>query len=323
MSISYSPQKSVLFIGKLLCSFLLSCQLHATYDYDIAICGIFWNEARFMKEWIEFHKLVGVQHFYLYNNSSSDNFKIILSPYIKNGEVELIDWNYRDNNKHADNIFDDDTDTGTTRLGTTFQTDAYNDALIRCRGKTKWIAFLDLDEFLFPVQTMTLQEILHSYESFGGVTANWVCFGTSNIDKIPASGFSIEYLLKGLPNKHVKSIVRPERVSQFINMHYAIYKNGYFAVSEENIRCDGPFNEKMPIKKLRINHYWSRDGFNFMTHKLQSRMQKHCGKENYCAQIEYTRKMCLEAYFYDQHGIEDTTILKYLPNLKINMSFNK
>lgn len=39
-------------------------------QYELAICAIFQDEAAYLKEWIEFHKLVGVQHFYLYNHAS-------------------------------------------------------------------------------------------------------------------------------------------------------------------------------------------------------------------------------------------------------------
>ncbi|WP_281510165.1 glycosyltransferase family 92 protein [Muribaculum gordoncarteri] len=36
--------------------------------YMFAICAIFRNEARYMREWIEYHLLIGVDHIFLYNN---------------------------------------------------------------------------------------------------------------------------------------------------------------------------------------------------------------------------------------------------------------
>src|SRR5271165_4385432 len=65
-----------------------------SYPYDLAICAIFQNEAPYLKEWIEFHKLVGVQHFYLYNNLSTDDYITVLAPYIDTKEVDLVDWPY-------------------------------------------------------------------------------------------------------------------------------------------------------------------------------------------------------------------------------------
>ena len=57
------------------------------YKYDLAVVAIMKNEGPYLKEWIEFHKLVGVQKFYLYDNESNDDSRKILEPYIKEGLV--------------------------------------------------------------------------------------------------------------------------------------------------------------------------------------------------------------------------------------------
>ncbi len=36
----------------------------------MSLCAIFKDEADYLREWIEFHRIVGVEHFYLYNNSN-------------------------------------------------------------------------------------------------------------------------------------------------------------------------------------------------------------------------------------------------------------
>jgi len=55
----------------------------------VSIVSIFRDESKYLKEWIEFHLLVGVDKFYLVNNNSIDNFNEVLSPYILSGVVEL------------------------------------------------------------------------------------------------------------------------------------------------------------------------------------------------------------------------------------------
>src|SRR4051812_43400023 len=60
--------------------------------YKLVACAIFQNETFFLREWIEYHRIVGVEHFYLYNNLSTDNYLEILQPYIAEGIVELFDW---------------------------------------------------------------------------------------------------------------------------------------------------------------------------------------------------------------------------------------
>src|SRR5271165_3682750 len=59
--------------------------------YQLSMCAIFQDEAPYLKEWIEFHKLMGVEHFYLYNHRSKDDYKKVLEPYILSGLVELTD----------------------------------------------------------------------------------------------------------------------------------------------------------------------------------------------------------------------------------------
>lgn len=53
--------------------------------YSLSVCSIFKNEAPYLREWIEYHLIVGIEHFYLYNNNSEDNFEEVLRPYIEKG----------------------------------------------------------------------------------------------------------------------------------------------------------------------------------------------------------------------------------------------
>lgn len=60
--------------------------------YDISICAIFRDEADYLREWIEYHRLAGIEHFYLYNNFSKDNYLEILEPYLEKDIVTLTQW---------------------------------------------------------------------------------------------------------------------------------------------------------------------------------------------------------------------------------------
>src|SRR3989339_2237430 len=97
------------------------------YQYQLSICAIFQDEAPYLKEWIEFHQLVGVEHFYLYNHRSTDDWKTVLAPYIDNGTVEL--WN--ENTEALDN-----------RSFNKLQSACYTECLKHTRGVSKWVAFL-------------------------------------------------------------------------------------------------------------------------------------------------------------------------------------
>ncbi len=246
---------TLLFLN-LLCTF---CPLFAhAYQYELSVCAIFQNEAPYLKEWIDHHKKNGVQHFWLYNNNSTDNYKTVLGPYIKAGVVELIDWPY------ASQDLKDWND---------IQCNAYKDGLQRSKHVSKWCAFIDTDEFLFCATGKSIKRSLKAYKDYGGVVVNCIMYGTSNIDKILPSERMVDRLVHRSPldhplNLHVKSIVRPERVIACLNPHFFYYISHKFAVDENYQRVHGPISTKTSVNVFRINHYWSRDLDFFLNHKL-------------------------------------------------------
>ena len=47
-------------------------------DFYLTISAIMKNEGPYLKEWLEFHHMVGVEHFFLYDNNSDDKTREIL-----------------------------------------------------------------------------------------------------------------------------------------------------------------------------------------------------------------------------------------------------
>lgn len=60
--------------------------------YELTACLKFKDAAGFLPEWIEFHQMVGFEHFYLYNNNSTDDYRRALAPYCEEGSVTLYEW---------------------------------------------------------------------------------------------------------------------------------------------------------------------------------------------------------------------------------------
>ncbi len=127
--------------------------------YNISVCAIFKNEGTSFKEWIEYHKLIGVEHFYLYNNNSTDDFEEILEPYIKEGLVELIHWN----------------------IPPPSQFSAYENAFVKFKNESQWITYIDLDEFICPYYETSLQDWIKKYKNYPSVVVYWKMFGTSGL----------------------------------------------------------------------------------------------------------------------------------------------
>lgn len=145
--------------------FVLFCRPYEkkSFKWNVSVCAIFKNEAPFLKEWIEYHRLIGVEHFYLYNNFSTDNYMAILSPYIEKDVVTLIDWPISGN----DNA----------------QNKAYTDCLSKYRGETHWLAIIDLDEFINLKKNNSIGKWLQRYQKYPSVYLFWKHFGTTGIIK--------------------------------------------------------------------------------------------------------------------------------------------
>jgi len=199
--------------------------------YDLSICAYCKDETDYLEEWVNFNRCVGVEHFYIYDNFSVVPAKITLSKYINAGYVTVIDF-----------------------PGGGRQIQCFNNCLNDHRNDSKWIAFIDCDEFLIPKQVDTIQEVLKDYENYGGLCVNWVMFGTSGfLTKQP--GLVSEIFTLSKPNKHTKTIVQTEFAIQSSgNPHSFRYKNKYFSVSENLQRVDNVFINPN-INKIQLNHY--------------------------------------------------------------------
>lgn len=234
-----------------------------SFQYELSLCAIFHNEAPYLKEWVEHHQKQGVQHFWLYNNISTDDFKSVLQPFVKSGIVEIIDWPHAYENIQEWN---------------TIQCAAYMDAIERAKNVSKWCAFLDTDEYLFCPKKKSIAKALKPYEIFGGVVVNWVVYGTSHVERILPKEKMVDKLiyrsqLSHPINTHVKTIAQPQRVIDCLNPHFFIYDPNQLPAVNENFRhVDGPFTANS-VNVFRINHYWSRDLDFFLNHKIVRQQQ--------------------------------------------------
>lgn len=262
--------------------------------YYLSLCAIFQNEARYLKEWIEFHRIVGVQHFYLYNNNSSDHFLDILSPYIKAGIVDLIDW-----------------PSPPDQNWIPFQEKAYNHCIRKSSGMTRWLAVIDIDEFIIPVDRANLQAFLIEYDSqmdVGGIMAFWQFYGTSWCKKLSSKKLMVEQLVLKAPEDHpwnhqVKSICKPHKVAHYC-VHGAHYKEGYHDITTNG---NGGPHQPVQINRVRVNHYWTRDEDFYFKTKVPRR-------ERY-----ENRKYTLDeirSYVEQFNQIEDRAIFRFIPELR-------
>lgn len=222
-----------------------------SYPYQFTVVTIFKDEADWLKEWIEYNRAIGADHMILYNNESADNFKAVLDPYIKTGFVELY---YFPNSPMRE---------GKQTWVYFTQCRAYNDALKRLKGRSKWVAFIDTDEFIVPEHEDNITAALKPYdtEGIGGIAINWKCFGTSDVEELPPNTLMIEALTKRMDlsqriNNFTKVIVKPEAVNRVSNPHYTKMKKGFTLVHTDLSPVVHP--ETHSFDNITLNHYYAR-----------------------------------------------------------------
>jgi hypothetical protein len=260
--------------------FLSSCS--TPYPYRLAVCAIFKDEAPWLKEWLTYHHdVLGVDHFYLYNNESSDDYLAVLQPFVDQGLVDLIDWDSQNPAHLAYGPFMD-APWSAAQLG------AYNHCLQkRALGKAQWVAMIDIDEFIVPANGInSFYRLLQKAYSKGRgtVSLQWRMFGTSDVEELAPGEKLTEKLVwrandDHYLNRHFKSIHRPEAVKFCLVAMADQLNQGYSA-------------ETVDPNQVCIHHYWARTN-------------------QFCVEKRKISKESDPKFFADMHQVEDRTILQY------------
>ena len=255
------------------------------YPFYLTLCAIAKNEGRYLQEWIEYHKMLGVEKFFIYDNDSADNTREILQPYI---DTNLVEYCYFPGKK--------------------MQLKAYANCVRKHKRHTKYLGFLDIDEFIVPIKHKTISDYLKSLGRFSGVQMNWLVYGSGGAKK-REKGFVIErFKDHSLPdhklNRHIKVILNPRLILRFFSAHRPVIFGRYID-SNGNITKKS-FWDRTPVSnQIRINHYAIKSYEEFLEKRSRGRAR-------------FNRERGLD-YFdnYDLNDIiNDSMMDKYIVELK-------
>ncbi|MDT0500404.1 MULTISPECIES: glycosyltransferase family 2 protein [unclassified Halomonas] len=239
----------------------------------LAVAAIVKNEKDCLPEWLAYHRLVGACHFLIADNGSSDGTRELLAA---RDDVTLLDV--------------------PTEGKVPPQLEAYERLLAACPSWIEVLAFIDADEFLVPmdaaepvaVGTQRVPSLLpwlerrFADESVGAVVLNWACFGSSG-EVFREPGLVIERFTRRAaqafgPNRHYKSLVRPQWVSGFDNPHHVRLSRGrhvdargeplQLRTDREGLERSG-LSEEVVWEGARINHYIVKSVEEFLAGKAR------------------------------------------------------
>ena len=164
------------------------------------LCCIGRRENDYIREFVEYNKVLGFTNICLYDNNydGEEDFHDVIGDYISDGYVILKDYRNRK----------------------VCQLDAYNECYKTYGNEYDWIAFFDIDEFMFVNCNKTLGEYLArpEFNEYDMIHINWLLFGDGGQIKSDGRGLlqrivqplSInQTTLYSFPdNFHCKSIIR-------------------------------------------------------------------------------------------------------------------
>ncbi len=197
--------------------------------HDLAVVAILKNEEPYLKEWLDYHLMAGVEHFYLYDNESPDNQREVVKPYVAAGIVDYIPL-----------------------PGKAMQFVAYNDAVNKFKFQARYIAFIDSDEFVFPRTgqsiTQVVDEILSGKPNAAGVAVNWQLYGSNGHETANLSRGVLERFTRRAPvdwstNRHVKTVSNPRKIN---------------SVNENGKPVQGYNNNPVTVDQIALNHYYTK-----------------------------------------------------------------
>lgn len=218
------------------------------------------NEAPYLREWLEYHFLVGVDHFYLYDMDDTEETEALLRPYEKRGRVTRIPWAHFEGTKW---------DRPQSHFSWNKSGMAHQHFCRTFRRQAVWAQKIDGDEFLYPLEGDSVAEALRRYDPAR-------VRGLS----LPRYNFGDQGHLARPPGLVIESYLRREA-------HWSSYKDaGSTRYISRNLfnPCPHAWHyhlfspRRIPrdeVQGLRLNHYFSKSFEEFVTRQNTNKTRQH------------------------------------------------
>lgn len=203
--------------------------------YFLCVYSIFKNEAHIFKEWLEHYIREGIEHFYLIDNGSDDNYMDVIKPFMD--KITLFH----------------DTEKGAYVQGPIYQRNIYPKF-----NETEWIICVDLDEFMYAKNGTLADELKkNEYLDVGQIMVPWKLYGSSGHIKQPKSvvnSFLYRKKLTYFTHGKYKTIGRTKAIKDIDGVHwYEHIKEGYRTIKyKDQNEMTEEEQKKLPFQ---LNHY--------------------------------------------------------------------
>lgn len=256
--------------------------------YKASICAIVKNEGRYIREWLAYHSAIGFDHFFIFDNDSTDDTSDALRAAQNKGICSYQSW--------------------PTAPGSRPQLLAYQTGLHLARQETEWLAFIDADEFINLKQHRSIGDFLGSYSDADAIGINWRMFGSSS-EKVYRPNLVIDRFRYASPvlfgaNYLIKTIARTSAlVKPFIHTH-SLVDGSVFVNADRTPLKDYPAARQHAVSHdiIQINHYFTKSYEEWCAKKSR-------GKADFSPEHPDRLRSDSEFRIYDRNDEKDESIL--------------
>jgi hypothetical protein len=207
------------------------------------------NESKYLKEWILYHRLIGVDNFSIYLHNNTDDSQ---------GILEDLGVNFKN--------------VSSEHLGFEVKNKLYKEIIQE--ANTEFVCCLDIDEFIVMPEHDNIKNFLSSslFDGFGGVVLHQNIFGSNDHQASP-DGLVIDNYTKRHPDnfdfprnypnfqqphdlfKIIKTIVRRKSLKKVLDSHKYLT---HTPIVDENGQLYRKYTCNRPLSKIRLNHYFTK-----------------------------------------------------------------
>lgn len=217
----------------------------------IAIVAIMKNEANHIGDWLRFHSLAGATAFFLYDDCSEDR-TVEVAKAIGGTKVTILPWSFRTKFRRPEVSFDR-------------QVLAYCHAIENFGSAFRWMAFIDIDEYLVPLRDKSLIDAINGFKNTGNISLPWTMFGPSGHENPPSASSPYAYTLRARhrrgPLLNFKCIVDPCDVTEAHVHRFKTKSMGSLTTNDVGFQVENKLRNIdafVSAELIQLNHYYTR-----------------------------------------------------------------
>ena len=263
-----------------------------------SICAIAKNEGPYLAEWAIYHRLLGFDSILVFDNDSTDDTREVLERLSAAGILVFRRFPAR-------------TDGRVQKM-------AYAEGLRLLRPGFQWVAFIDIDEFLYiPGFDNSLPKFLDAYAHLDAIAINWSMFGSSR-RKDQEPGLVIERFTRRAKathgaNKSIKTLARTDALIT-PNVHNHEFARGvvYQTVAGEAVPPGVGRTGSAHHGIIQVNHYFTKSAEEWKAKQARGRATKPDDHPD-------SARKAKDFVKHDRNEVEDTGLLPYAEAIRSKM----